>query len=160
MYQNFALHNRLHGYLHKKKLEDVRQTIKALSDLAPEEVPEESKFLLEINFGDLNKSHIDTQQYWVIVIQAAITAGRRRAAAGRRAKRIQHKVNLKTPSRQKLGIIAVKTQIRRDQMHSTVETDMYFAQPKQTLTKYLKKRPHLAATFALAGSNKKLCKPD
>ena len=61
IYQNFALHDRLHGYLHKKKLEDIRQTIKALSDMAPEEVPEENKFLLEINFGDLNKSHIDTQ---------------------------------------------------------------------------------------------------
>jgi hypothetical protein len=30
IYQNFALHDRLHGYLHKKKLEDIRQTIEAL----------------------------------------------------------------------------------------------------------------------------------
>jgi hypothetical protein len=129
-------------------------------DTAPEEVPEESKYFLEINFGDLNKSHIKTQQYWVITIQAAIAAGRRRAAAGRRAKRIRQKVNLKTPSRKKLGITAVEMQIRRDQMHSTAERDIYFAQLEQTITKYLKKRPHPAATFASAGSNKRLCKPD
>ncbi len=87
-------------------------TIKELSDMDPEEVPEESKFLLEINFCDLNRSHIEIQQYWVIAIQAAIAAGRRTAAAGRRAKRIKLKVNLKTPSRKKLGIMAVVMQIR------------------------------------------------
>jgi hypothetical protein len=108
IYQNFALHDKLCRYLHKKKLDDIRMTIKELSDMDPEEVPEESKFLLEINFGDLNRSHIETQQYWVIAIQAAIAAGQRTAAAGRRAKRIKLKVNLKTPSRKKLGITAVE----------------------------------------------------
>jgi hypothetical protein len=112
IYRNFALHDKLCGYLHKKKLEDIRMTIKELSDTDPEEVPEESKFLLEINFGNLNRSHIETQQYWIIAIQAAITAGRRTAAAGRRAKRIKLKVNLKTPSRKKLGITAAEMQIR------------------------------------------------
>jgi hypothetical protein len=42
-------------------------TIEELADTAPEEVPEESKFLLKINFGNLTKSHIKNQQYWVIV---------------------------------------------------------------------------------------------
>ncbi len=129
-------------------------------DTAPEEVPEESKFLLEINFGNLTKSHIKNQQYWVIAIQAAITAGQRTAAAGSRAKRIRHKINLKTPSRTKLGITAVETQIRRDRMHSTAEKDTFFAPTKSTINKYLKKQPHLAVMFALAGSNKRLCKPD
>jgi hypothetical protein len=78
IYQNFTLHDKLCGYLHKKNLEDIRLTIKDLADTAPEEVPEESKFLPEINFGDLTKSHIKNQQYWVIAIQAAITAGRER----------------------------------------------------------------------------------
>jgi hypothetical protein len=126
----------------------------------PEEVPKESKFLLEINFGDLTKSYIKNQQYWVIAIQAVITAGQRKAAAGGRAKCIRHKVNLKTPSRTKLGITAVEVQIRQDQMHSCAEKDTFFSSTKSTINKYLKKRPHLAAVFALAGSNKRLCKPD
>ena len=66
----------------------------------------ESKFFLIIDFGNLTKSHIDKQQVWVIAIQAADTAGRRTAAAGSRAKRIRHKVDLKIPSRTKLGITA------------------------------------------------------
>ncbi len=111
IYQNFTLHDKLCGYLHKKNLEDIQLTIKELANTAPEEVPKESKFLLEINFGDPTKSHIENQQYWVIAIQAAITAGQRKAAAGGRAKGIRHKVNLKTPSRTKLGIIAVEAQI-------------------------------------------------
>jgi hypothetical protein len=82
------------------------------------------------------------------------------AAAGSRAKRIRHKINLKTPSRMKLGITVVVTQIRQDQMHSTAEKDTFFAPTKSTINKYLKQRPHLAVLFALAGSNKRLCKPD
>jgi hypothetical protein len=111
-YQNFTLHDKLCGYLHKKKLEDIQLTIEELADTAPEEVPKKSEFLLEINFGNLTKSHIDNQHYWVIALQAAITAGQQMAAAGSRAKRIRHKVNLKIPSRTKLGITAVEMQIR------------------------------------------------
>jgi hypothetical protein len=55
IYQNFTLHDKLCWYLHKKKLEDIRLTIEELADTAPEEVPGESKFLLEINFGNLIK---------------------------------------------------------------------------------------------------------
>jgi hypothetical protein len=160
IYQNFTLHDKLCRYLHKKNLEDIRLTIKELTDTAPEEVPKESKFLLKINFGDLTKSHIENQQYWVIAIQAAIPAGQRKSAAGGRAKGIRHKVNLKTPSRTKLRITAVEVQIRRDQMHSSPEKDTFFSSTKSTINKYLKKRPHPAAAFALAGSNKRLCKPD
>jgi hypothetical protein len=112
IYQNFTLHDKLCGYLHKKNLEDIQLTIKELADTVPEEVPKGSKFLLEINFCDLTKSQIENQQYWVIAIQAAITAGQRKTAAGGRAKHIRHKVNLKTSSRTKLGITAVKAQIR------------------------------------------------
>jgi hypothetical protein len=89
-----------------------------------------------------------------------ITTGQRKAAAGGRAKRIKHKVNLKNPSRTKLGITAVEAQIRRDQMHSSAEKDAFFSSTESTINKYLKKRPHLTAAFALAGSNKRLFKPD
>jgi hypothetical protein len=82
------------------------------------------------------------------------------AAAGSRAKRIRHKVNLKTPSRTKLRITVVETQIRRDRMHSTTEKSTFFVPTKSTINKYLKKRPCPSAMFALAGSNKRLCKPD
>ena len=163
IYRNFALHDKLCGYLHNKSLEDIKQTIKELAEMPPEDIPEESKFLLEINFGDLTKSHIEHQQYWIIAIQAAITAGRRSAAAGRRAKRIRHRVNLKLSSRSKLGITAVERQIRQDCMHLTAHEVTPFpdntTEPPIT-SFFMRKRPHPAASFAQLRSNKRLCKPD
>ena len=111
IYRNFTLHDKLCSYLHNKSLEDIKQTIEELAETPPEDIPEGSKFLLEINFGDLTKSHIENQQYWIIALRAAITAGRRSTAAGSRARRIRHRVNRILPSRSKLGITAVERQI-------------------------------------------------
>jgi hypothetical protein len=48
--------------------------IEALSDLAPEDVPEASRFLLEINFTELSKCHIETQKYWTLAVNATLAA--------------------------------------------------------------------------------------
>jgi hypothetical protein len=95
--------------------EDIRLTIKGLAESFLEEIPKLNKFLLEINLIQLTKSHIKNQQYWVIALQAAITAGQQSAAGGGQAKRIRQKVILQLPSRTKLVITA-----RRDanQMHT------------------------------------------
>ncbi len=63
IYQNTQLHDKRHGYLHHKKSEYLMMEMKSLADLAPEDVPEASKFLLEINFTELSKYHIETQKY-------------------------------------------------------------------------------------------------
>ena len=63
IYLNISLHNKRHGYLHHKKSEYLMMEMKSLADLAPEDVPEASKFLLEINFTELSKYHIETQKY-------------------------------------------------------------------------------------------------
>ncbi len=49
----------------------------------------------------------------------------------------------------------------QDQMNTLTSSEVYFFVPeKPSLDKYLRKRPHPEATFAAAGSNKPLCKPD
>jgi hypothetical protein len=126
-------------YLHKKKIKDIRLTIEELAETPPEDIPEESKFLLKINFGKLTKSHIKNHQYWIIALQSAITAGQRSAAAGGQAKRIRHKVNLKLPSRTKLGITAVEMQIRQDQMHTPARNDAHSPPTESSINKFLKK---------------------
>ena len=163
IYRNFTLHDKLCGYLHNKSLQDIKQTIEELAEMPPEDIPKESKFLLEINYGDLTKSHIESQQYWIIALQAAITAGHRSAAAGSRARRIRHRVNRKLPSRSKLGITAVERQIRHDCMHLTANDITPFPgnETEPSITTFLtRKRPHPAAIFAQYRSNKCLCKPD
>jgi hypothetical protein len=49
IYQNISLHNKNQGYLHNKRSEELMKEMESLADLAPEEVPETSRFLLEIN---------------------------------------------------------------------------------------------------------------
>ncbi len=118
IFRNLSLHDKRYGYLHKKKVKEITLELESLAGLAPEDVPAESRFLLEINFNDLNKSNVEVQQYWILAIQAALNAQRCQLARGARAKRSKDKVNKKLPSRTKLGIVAVEQQIRSDQRHS------------------------------------------
>jgi hypothetical protein len=72
IYQNILVHNKRQGYLHNKRSAELIKEMEALSDLAPEDVPEASRFLLEINFTELSKCHIETQKYWTLAVNAAL----------------------------------------------------------------------------------------
>ena len=63
IFRNFSLHDKRNGYLHKKKAEEITLELESLAGLAPEDVPTNSWFLLEINFSDLNKSNLESQKY-------------------------------------------------------------------------------------------------
>jgi hypothetical protein len=63
IYRNISLHDKRQGYLHTKQVEDLVQEITELSELSPDEVPENCRFLLEVNFTKLTSSHLETQQY-------------------------------------------------------------------------------------------------
>jgi hypothetical protein len=89
IYQNILLHDKYQGYLHNKKSEEPMKEMESLTDLAPEEVPESSRFLLEINFTELSRYHIEIQKYWSLAINATLVAQNREQARGARAKRIQ-----------------------------------------------------------------------
>ena len=117
IFRNISLHNKRNGYLHKKKAEDISLELESLAGLAPGDVPANSQFLLGINFSDLIKSSLESQKYWILAINTALTAQRRQLARGARAKTIIDKINRKLPSRTKMGIVAVEQQIRSDQHH-------------------------------------------
>jgi hypothetical protein len=74
IYQNILLHDKRQGYLHNKRSAEMMKEMEALSDLAPEDVPEASRFLLKINFTELSKCHIETQKYWTLAVNAALAA--------------------------------------------------------------------------------------
>ncbi len=57
IFRNFSLHDNRHGYLLKKKADEIAVELESLAEIAPEDVPAESRFLLEINFSDLNMGH-------------------------------------------------------------------------------------------------------
>ena len=68
---NFSLHDHQRGLLRRNKREEILAEIEQLADTTPEEVPAESRFLLELDFGALGRADLDTQEYWVAAVQVA-----------------------------------------------------------------------------------------
>jgi hypothetical protein len=162
IYRNISLHDKCHGYLHKKKSEEILKEVKVLLDLAPEDIPEESRFLFKINYTNLAIFHIETQKYWTLAVWA-IHAKTLEQARGTCSKQIKQKNNSKIPSRKKMGIVAIKQQIRQDGHHKnpcnkepTREKD----NNQSTLDKFILKRPHPASIMTILKSNKRLRKPN
>ncbi len=163
IYWNISLHDKKHGYLRNKQLEDLLQDIAALSDISPEDIPDNCQFLLKFNFTKLTAAHLETQRYWILAMDVAIAARHQEQQRGAQTKRILHKLNRKIPSRKKLGITEVERQIRHNGMHCprTSIVDSNFKSHKQTtLTSLISKQPHPSASLLTLKSNKRLRKPD
>jgi hypothetical protein len=107
---------------------------------------------------------MESQQYWILAINAALTAQWHHLEKGARAKRTTDKVNRKLPSRTKLGIVAVEQQTRSDQCHFLPRQEEHtrFQESNQSSINgfFAKKRLHPAAIVSLFKSNKRLRKPD
>ena len=69
-------------------MKEMMVKIETLLDTRPDEVPTESKFLLEFDHGKLARSNMHNQTYWVVAIEAAIKAGKRTATIGARRRRV------------------------------------------------------------------------
>jgi hypothetical protein len=63
--RNISFRNATCEYLHNKSLEDVTLEIERLSSIAPKEVPQESRFLLNINFAD-GHMMLESKAYWIL----------------------------------------------------------------------------------------------
>jgi hypothetical protein len=130
--------------------------------LAPKDVPKVSRFLLEIDFTELSKFHIETQKYWTLAVNAARTAQELNSARGTRAKQAKQVANTRIASRKKLDIVAIEQQIRKDRMHQGAsQNNTPPEQHSQTsIDSFTTKRPHPASITRFLRSNKRLCKPD
>jgi len=164
IYRNISLHDKSNGYLHNKTADELAEEIHKLAELEPEEVPYESRFLLEMDRAQLIKSHVETQAYWVTAVLVARKARAKKSAMGAGAKRREKKRNLgKTSSRENLGIVEVERQIFRDKLNNQAcgeKTVIYEEQDQSFLDMYVKKRPHSSSITRLMKSNKRLRKPD
>ena len=72
-------------------MKEMMVKIETLLDTRPDEVPTESKFLLELDHGKLAQPNINDQTYWVVAMEAAIKARQRTAATGARRRRVHKK---------------------------------------------------------------------
>jgi len=163
IFRNISLHDKTKGYLRNKKAGEILQIINEFSEVAPEEIPEDSRFLLEINFTDLVKSNLEHQTYWTLAMDAAVKAQELELARGARAKRVRRRLNTKIAGRAKLGITAVEQEIRRDGMHRSPAHSVELPAVgihQLTIDRFVKRRPHPASLIGNMKSNKRLRKPD
>ena len=76
-----------------------------------DDIPEDSRFLLKMNYDRLMQSDIHNKTYWVVATEAAIVAGKRKAGRGIRKRTQRGKRTLKS-TKARLGIIDMEKEIR------------------------------------------------
>ena len=81
---NFMLHDTTTGFLRLKDRLELVTKIAELSSTNPESIPEESRFLLEIDTNRLVEGDFDGQDYWVHAMEAALSTSRN-TSTGRHA---------------------------------------------------------------------------
>ncbi len=93
LFQNFTLHHKTKGYLHKKAERDIKQEILALLNTRPSDIPTAYKYLLEIEHQPGKSSSHKFQRYCVCSMKAACMAvdkeQARLAALGARALQVE-----------------------------------------------------------------------
>ena len=77
MYHNFSLHSKVRGHLKLTHQAEVLTELARLADSRPEDVPAESRFLLEVEVNTLDKKSMEHQEYWIAAMKAALKAGKR-----------------------------------------------------------------------------------
>lgn len=96
MYRNFLLHNKCRGHLKLSRQADVLTEIAILAESRPEDIPPESRFLLEVETVNLDTQSLARQEYWVAAMKAALKAGRRCGHRQPRATRQQQASTVET----------------------------------------------------------------
>jgi hypothetical protein len=97
IYRNISRHHHIYGLLKSTKCRELLREIVKFMRVDPEDVPEESRFLLEIDFQQFQHERTEKQSYWVHAIRATVKAGRR---AGRhKHRRITRTGTVTSPSK-------------------------------------------------------------
>lgn len=84
IYRNISKHHDKLGSIRKAERRELLLEIDRLIHVRPEDIPDESKFLLEVDFARLRQGDLTSQHYWVHAVKAAIVAGRRKTFLQRR----------------------------------------------------------------------------
>ncbi len=75
IFWNFTLHDKQQGYLCLKQRKDLLQELDKLIDTPPEDIPEDSRNLLELDYSMLYSTTFKRQSYWVLAMKATRQAG-------------------------------------------------------------------------------------
>jgi hypothetical protein len=116
-----------------------------LFNMAPDDTPKESQYLLELNYSTLYNTSYERQAHWVLAMQVVWQAGRRTALREREQGRLQQRRAAKLAS-----------QIIRYSFN-TLTTQTRHVLGLEAPTRH---QPHPTSTLADSASNKRYCKHD
>jgi hypothetical protein len=143
IFRNLTLHDKQHGHLAMLRRETLMEEIERLHSMATDEVPEESKFLLDFDPDDLAEGDISNQEHWILAMRAARVAGMRtRGRQVRWAKLPRHLRRRHDPPTRPFQHRTVAESVQRDLFSS-------FDEPSA------RKRPSEASFSLLEPSNKR-----
>jgi hypothetical protein len=77
LYRSFTLHEKTRGYLCLQRRKEVLKEVDCLMNTNPDEIPQGSQYLLEMDFTFLYNASFERQSYWVLAMKAARWAGHR-----------------------------------------------------------------------------------
>ena len=153
-YRNFSLHNKSQGYLRQAHQADVLTEIASLSERRPEDVPEGSRFLLEVDMVNLDSASLAQQEYWIAAMKAALSAGRRCARPRRR----------QSPQPPTTSRLELTSKQQRDAHRFRRRIHQLLHQMREDLDlsygAWRTKRPCPTPNATTNGSNKRFRKPD
>ena len=88
IYRNISKHHATLGSIRKAEQQQMLLEIDQVLQLSPEDVPEESRFLFEIDFSAMRFADTTAQNYWVHAVKAAMVASCSNAAVQCRVQEI------------------------------------------------------------------------
>ena len=91
-------------------MSEIMDKIDTLKETDVDDVPDNSRFLLEMDYNKLMQSDIHNKTYWVVATEAAIKAGQRKASRGIRQRTQLSERPLKS-TRERLRIIDAEKEI-------------------------------------------------
>ena len=101
VFRNVSLHDARTGHIRVKRRETVLAEVDRLAEVDPILLPENSKYLLEIDFSSLHRDPLEKQSYWVLAMKAAVRAGQRTVARSRNATARQRRASLAADASQR-----------------------------------------------------------
>jgi len=167
IFRNITLHDSIRGTLRLQDRKEVLEEVEKFLETDPEDVPAESRFLLEFDFDSLYRSSFELQTYWVRAIKAARRAGRRIAENASRQGAGERRRAARRQTRPRLNTQAVEAQLEEDrlrQQHLAARGSRP-THPEEPPCKRPRgvpeiHRPHPASLEAILPTNKSLKNPD
>ena len=150
-----SLHNKAKGHLALTEQAEVLSEIATLASSRPDDIPPNSRFLLELEVGRLDTQTLAQQKYWITAMKAALKAGRRCSPTSR-CRRNHNRQSTKTTtltSSQRRNLHLFRRRIESLKRDLREELDLDCGSWR---TKRLRQLPNDSGN----GSNKRLRKPD